>query len=285
MDFGSNKLYMRRVSVGIAGKAGTIDLEGLRINFNIEKTNEGSPNRATIKVYNLSDKTRSTFEEGGARIIVSAGYRDTFGVIFSGNITKAKQKKSGKSVVTEGGVKKMIEGVDVITEIDAGDGDNAYRNSVWHKGYPPGTTVRQVIDDLVNSFGLPKAIDESAIPDKQYANGFATEGYVRNVLNDICKTNDLEWSIQNEVLQIVSKKISTTFGAVLLTPETGLVGSPTKTGDGVEFDSLLQPGLMPGRNVKLESRYIKGLFKVRKVTHTGDSHDGDFLSKCEATRG
>lgn len=278
----SNKLYLRRVSLQVVSLAAIKDFEGLRITFEVEKSNEGKPAPANISIYNLSDKSRALFEGVGTRVILSAGYESNFGVIFSGNIVRAKQKKK-KSIVKET-TQHRYEEVDIITEIEAADGHNKYRTSYTARAFPPGTKVRDVLSALTTDFGLTANIDLEAIAeDAQYAQGFSACQETRYLLDDICKTYGLEWSIQNEILQIISKDKTTKFGAILLTPKTGLIGSPVKTTNGCEFKSLLQPSIIPGASVKLESKFFNGLYKVQKVTHKGDSHEGDFYSECEAT--
>lgn len=98
------------------------------------------------------------------------------------------------------------------------------------------------------------------------------------------KANALEWSIQDETLQIIPKTESSSNVIIELDSNTGLVGSPSKTAKGVEFTSLIQPKIRPGVKVKIKSKILEGIFKVRKVTHDGDSHQGDFLTKCEGTK-
>lgn len=281
----SDKLYLRKVSLQVVSGLGSTTLEGLRISFDIEKTNEGVPNPAKIEVYNLSDKSRSMLEDTGTRIILSAGYKDAFGVIFSGNIVRGKHKKKRKLQKAKRAlVTHRYEGVDIVTEVEAADGGNKYRNAYTVRAYPPGTKVAEVVKSLATDFGMPANIDFSSIDSKaQYANGHSIGQETRYALDDICKTFGLEWSIQNEVLQIISKDKTTKAGAILLNPKTGLIGSPVKTTAGCDFESLLQPSLAPGCQVKIESKFVNGMFKVRKVTHMGDSMDGDFLSKCEAT--
>jgi hypothetical protein len=278
----TDKLYLRKVSLQVVSGLGSSTLEGLRIAFDIEKTNEGVPNPAKIEVYNLSDKTRSILEDPGTRVILSAGYKDLFGVIFSGNIVRAKHKKKKKLQKTP--VAHRYEGVDIVTEVEAADGGNKYRNAYTVRAFPPGTKVQDVIKDLATDFGMPANIDYTSIPaNAQYANGHSIGQETRHALDDICRTHGLEWSIQNEVLQIISKDKTTKLGAILLNPKTGLIGSPVKTTSGCDFEALLQPSLAPGCQVKIESKFVNGMFKVRKVTHNGDSQEGDFLSRCEAT--
>ena len=262
-------LYLRVVRLTIVPKIGLPKvIDGLKISFEVEKTNESNPNTANINAYNLSAQTRSLLESTGTRIILEAGYKKTVAVIFKGNVTK---------------VKHNIEGVDTITEIEGGDGDNAFRNMRIDRGFPPGATTKSVIDAIANEMKLPVGAKITQSLKKIYANGLTLSGYCRDQLDDICETNDLEWSIQDESLQIVPKTGFVQDTMILINSKTGMVGSPSKTDKGIEFKSLLQPRLNPGRRVKIESRMINGIFKLRKVEHKGDSRDGEFLSICEAT--
>lgn len=260
-------LYLRDVvfvAIGLTG--GIREIKDLRIIFQCEKTNKSDPNTANIEIYNLNKDTRSLLEAKGTRISLDAGYIYTSATIFRGNITKVVHKS---------------EPPDIITKIEARDGDNRYRNARFDKGYPPGVKLEQLINDLANELDLPVSsiID---LPATQYANGLTLTGQVRDHLDYLTTKNDLEWSIQDETLQIIPKKQTTLDEIIFLTSYSGLVGSPSKTKKGVEFKSLLQPRLRPGRRVRLESKFIEGIFKIRKVNHEGDSHEGEFVSICEA---
>ena len=94
----------------------------------------------------------------------------------------------------------------------------------------------------------------------------------------------MQWSVQDETLQVTKTGKPTDEAAILLNKETGLVDVPSKTDKGVQFSSLLQPRIRPGRRIKIESQAIKGEFTVTKVTHRGESHFGEHRSDCEAKR-
>ena len=187
--------------------------------------------------------------------------------MFVGDVVKTVQK---------------IESPDIITTIEVADGDNKYRNARLEKGYPPNTKLNPVFDDLEKSIGLSRGVREG-VPEKTYAHGLTLSGLSRDHLDVLTRSNGLEWSVQDETLQIIPEGQGTSESLILLSPDSGLIGSPNKTKKGVEFISLIQPKLRPGRRVQVDSRLVKGIFKIRKVTHEGDSHEGDFLSKCEAT--
>lgn len=261
-------LYLRKVELEIFPSVGeNLKIDELRIKFSVERTTERNPNKAKIEVYNLSDRTRSVLEKKNTRVALKIGYEDNAEIIFIGNVDKVAHKR---------------EQVDIITEIEAKDGGNTYRNSRHTKGYPPGIKAKQIFEELGDSMGLPVSSMEGVPDDFKYENGVTFSGLTRDHLDNMTQKFDLEWSIQDETLQITKKNEGTKESVVVLDADSGLVGFPAKTKNGVEFSSLIQPSLKPGRRVQLESRIVKGTFKLRKVTHDGDSHAGDFLSKCEA---
>ena len=261
-------LYLRKVRLTIASLVGSPTLiEKLRINFDVTKTNESNPNRSKIEVYNLSEQTRSLFEDKKTRLVLEAGYVNTVATIFQGNITKAYHKR---------------DGTDIITTAELGDGDNRYRNARMDKGFPPGISADQVIKDISDELGLPIS-SKKGVPNFKYANGLALSSVVRNHLDMLAAKFNFEWSIQDETLQIIPRGEGTDDGIILISSSSGLVGSPSKVDKGVEFETLLMPTLRPGRRVQLESKFVNGIFKLRTVAHVGDSHTGTFRSKNEAT--
>ena len=58
-------------------------------------------------------------------------------------------------------------------------------------------------------------------------------------------------------------------GAVLLTPETGLIGYPSFTSDGISFSCFFNPNLKQGGQVKIESIVPRasGDWKITKLSH------------------
>ena len=64
------------------------------------------------------------------------------------------------------------------------------------------------------------------------------------------------------------------------TPE---FGSPPKSGKPPHMTvrCLLYPELVPGDLVQLSSRAKSGLFKLVKVTHSGDTHAADWQTEVE----
>ncbi len=262
-------LYLRVARVTIFPPAGPPRvMEELRTSFQIEKSNASSPNTMTLEIYNMAEASRSAVENDQTTVVVDVGYEDTVERMFIGNVTRAIHEQSGP---------------DIITSIEVSDGGNRYTNAHADFTYPPNSTHAEVITDLVDRMGLNTATIQG-VPDGQYSRGYSVSGNIRRALDDITRQLGLEWSIQDEAVQIIPQNLTTTDAPIVLNTETGLVGSPNKTDTGVEFVSLLQPRLRPGRQATIQSRFVNGTFKLRRVIHRGDNQQGDFLSECEASR-
>jgi len=279
-------LYLRKVILDIIPATGQVTkIDGLRIKFTCEKTNEGNPNNSKIEIYNLSKDTKSLLEAKNTRVRLQIGYLGIPENTSQGLVTGVN---GNVAQIFVGNVKKVVHKIegdkgDIITTLEVQDGGNRYRNARLDKGFPPGTSLKQVYDELIDELGLDQG-SVTGIPDRKYSQGLTLSGLVRDHLDTLSKANALEWSIQDETLQIIPKTEASSNVIIELDSNTGLVGSPSKTAKGVEFTSLIQPKIRPGIKVKIKSKILEGIFKVRKVTHDGDSHQGDFLTKCEGTK-
>lgn len=274
--------YLRKVTLDIfgSGSSGT-RIENLRIQFKVEKTSQSEPNKAEIKIYNLSEKTRALVESNNCRVALSAGY---LGLNPQGLFGTSLFSSKSEANVFRGNVKKFEhkkEKTDIITKLECGDGHEAFTTKTFDKGYPPDTTLTIPFRDLSEALGLAKG-SQIEIPENKIANGLTLSGPIREHLDNLCRRYGLEWSIQNESLQIIEAGKATNDGIVLLNKDTGLVNQPSKTKDGVSFECLLNPILRPGKQVKVESEFLNGTFICRNVTFDGDSHQGSFLTKIEA---
>lgn len=261
------RLYLRKCILDIIGQSGTSSISDLRVEFDLTKNLESTPNSGTLKIYNLSDSTRSLLEGKNTKVNIQVGYEETLETVFIGDVTKASHER---------------QNVDIITTVDLADGDNAYRNSSFVKGYPKGTKLKNVIDELSKELKVTTGTIQD-VPEETFNFGLSLSGLIKDHLNKLCRPRKLEWSIQNQTLNIIGEDKTLKNVNILLSPDSGLVGFPAKTDKGVQFESLLQPQLNPGSKVTLESRVVSGTFKLRKVQHVGDNQRGTFLSKCEAS--
>jgi hypothetical protein len=210
------------------------------------------------------------------------------------------------------------DGADWITELEIQDGFLEFRDSKISVSLAAGATTEQVINAVVSRFGLPVRPFPSDVASKQYTAGFAFVGRVRDAMDKACNHMGLEWSIQNREVQIIPKGGILKQRAIVLSSETGMLGSPAqesqtmteraaaklgitanqpgvrrtteldKDGDrqemlqvfGYKVRTLLQPTLEPGGFVRVESASIKKeFFRIEELTHTGDTHGNEWQTE------
>ena len=273
-------------------------VDGIRIKFKIEKNSEPTPNKARIDIYNLNKQTIRLLQTRGCTITLEVGYNNflngmnpTPEVIFKGDVVKSQTKK---------------EGTDYITTIENGDGIAAFQNSQFNGSFAPGAKTQDIVQSVIGTFtGIGKG--EVSGVDGQYLNGATFSGASSDIMDQIAGKSGTEWSVQNGLVQMLPINSFTKLPAILLQSiytgddqarfdekgnplNTGLIGSPSLSGfstsiekkfHGVEFKSLLNPGLAPGRRVLISAKNIQGAFVVKKVTHEGDTSSGSWLSECE----
>lgn len=261
-----SQLFNRKIALtfGLPGETGTL-IDSLRIAFKVEKTSESIPNKAEIRVWNMKESSRSLAEREDLALFLDAGYEASTKGIFVG---------------TRGRVSSSLEGSDIITTFEYGDGEKEFQTVNFDKSFSPGTSVRSVFSAVANAMGLPLG-DTSSIKEETLLSGLTLSGPARNHLSALTARQDLEWSIQDGTLQIIQKGGSVQSEAILLSSSTGLIGAPKRKDKGLELTSLLMPEFAPGRIVTLESKQIKGTFRILKVIHQGDTHGKEWFSLLE----
>lgn len=292
-------LFNRVASLVIGSEGGKgRQLKELRFAFSIQKGSTKTPNQCSVRVWNLSPDSRAEVEVIGNVLILKAGYSEDIGAatIFSGNVTRSLT---------------IREGADLITELELQDGFEEFRDTKSSFSFGKGVTTLQVVDTVAARFGLAVRPLPRDIALKQYPAGFAFVGRVRDAMDKVCENSDLEWSIQNREIQIIKKGGVFKEQAYVISPESGLIASPTqesktmtekaaakqgitsrqpgvrrstkrdKDGDikevlqvlGYKARTLLQPLIEPGSTIQLKTTSIKGeFFRVEELTHTGDTH-------------
>jgi hypothetical protein len=261
-------------------QVGTLDLSDLDLAFTVERSVRREPNLAEIRVWNLNRTTRAAVEAGGTAIL-RAGYADP-PTLFRGDIRRAWTER---------------DGVDYVTVLQARDGGRAYSEARIARAYQPGTRVTTVLRDVVEDMEIGLGNLEEYEASYQMRNGSTTflDGYVaagpaRRVLDALTRAAGLRWSVQNGALQLLLQGQPLQSRAVVLSSDSGLIESPAWDEVGqrtrgrrgtVTAKSLIQPGLDPGRRVRLESDLITGTFEVRKVQYQGETRGDPWFALVE----
>lgn len=260
---------------------------GLRVQFKMDKSLEKYPNNATIEVTNLDKESRSAIQNlsgnsvNNPAVILSVGYQKQLTVLYQGDIAKMVTRRQGP---------------DLLTSFECGDGQAAFNSAKTDVSFNPGTTFQNVINRLASDFGVGLGQVRGINNNDQFINGLTLSGNTRDHLTTLLNRQGLDWSVQNNQLQILPKDGSTAQEVVFLDKKSGLIGDPfiekvfkpelskdkkEVESSGVKLLSLLNPNLTPGRQIKVSSEFVNGLFTIKKVTHIGDTHGQQWYSEIE----
>ena len=259
-------LHGRAAAITVGTDDGqALRITGLDFEFKVIKHLRREPNTAEIKIFNLSESSRQSMERAErARIVLEAGYVEDVHVIYEGDLRKAWSKR---------------EDTDIITTIESGDGERAFRESRVNTSFGPGTSVRSVMEHVAATMGvgvgnLSEQVSDAAFEGlgSTYEEGAVASGASRDVLTGLASSAGLEWSIQDGNLQLLQFNAATQTTAVLLSKDTGLIGSPSLDSENVlKARALLIPGIFPGRKVEVRSEFVTGVFRVTKASYTGET--------------
>lgn len=278
-------LFKRRlqVSIGPAGQKGPA-ITDLHTNFTATFSTRSEPNDAKIEIFNMAPSTREQFYGSldDVRVIVEAGYGNLLSVAFAGDV---------KSVRTE------YKGMDTVTTIKAGDGERTYQRTRLDLTFAEGTPYVSVLDRIAQEMGVESMVANVDRKSEVLKRPLVLNGPAHERLTDLAETMNAEWTLTDGVLQFIRRGEADSLTAQLLTPSTGLVGSPKpwiknrrsrrsqeERIEGVEWVQLMNPTLRPCRKVVLRSREYRGVYVIKRVVHQGDSGYGnDFYSRVQAT--
>lgn len=240
----------------------TLEVSALWLRFKIEKSLTTQANKAEFKIANLSPdniQRLQTLKE--VPVQFDAGYLDGRSMLFLGQ-TRASQT--------------VREGPDVITTLKAGDNEASMRKGRIAKTVSKGTAVSVTAIDLVKAMGVQHydvAALQRTFGNASFARSTVLSGSAARELTAICRSQGLTWSVQNGVFEVIPVGGNLQKGqAVVLKPESGLVGSPSVDSKGaLSAKALIQPGLEPGRVVVVQGEFVSGQYRIESATYEGDT--------------
>jgi len=255
-------------------------IKDLRVVFKVSKKIGSKPNDANITVVNLAEKTRAAFQVRPLQVRLDVGYSGSLARIFSGDVRW---------------VRSIHERVDWETTIEAGDGERAYKYARVSRSYKSNVSLRTALEDTAATMGLklPKSVDDAKELAVKFANGVTLQGPSSEEMTRLLKSKQLQWSVQDGRLQILSKSGTRPDQAVVISADTGMIGvpelgEPDEKGKApkMKVKALLDDQkavIVPGGRVKLETKSLNGVFKVTSVDFIGDTRGHDWYCEVEGT--
>ena len=265
-----------------AGKPGTVGFEigntspyAPHISFSIQKQELESSNTAKVSVWNLNKAHLATLEEENCHLLLNAGYGNTLPLILSGTVSHSTTKP---------------DGADLLTEIEVVDGLAEIRDTWVSISYAGKINTKKIIDDIAAQMGVTVSYSYNAefadIP-----NGFSFVGQAKFAISKACAVSNLEWSMQNGVLQIKKPGDVMSKEVYVLSPETGLIKIPERvqisnsdqngrSQIGYDLVYLMNGAIGIGDYVKVESKHLNGFYRVYSLEIDGDNMEGDWTCKA-----
>lgn len=281
--------YLRKVSLLVGPESGEgLELSEFKIQFRAGQWDVQTPNTLYAKVFNLAPRTGNRIRGEFQRVVLRAGYEGSFGTIFDGTI---KQVRIGRE-----------SAVDSYVEIAAADGDLAYNFATVNQSLAAGASSADVVASATSAFSQQGVVVGYA-PDlglRTYPRGVALYGMARDVMTDELTGLDMAWSIQNGVCQVVPRDSYIPGEAIVINKDTGMVGVPEQTEDGIRVRCLLNPNIRVSGLIRLDNSSIQeyrqdlrfaalnlaqmvsqdagGFYKVLSVDHSGDTRGQEYYS-------
>lgn len=280
-------------------------VSGFHIIFQVTHFSAETPNSLTCRIYNLADETAQQIQNEFTQVYLRAGYPGNFGIIFQGTIKHVDKTSSAGGVNVDGVRIGQETPADRYLDIYASDGDQPYNWGVINQTLAAGYAPRDVADAVSKAMGsqvksnpgsqnaggfdadpLPAALTQQPAP-----RGRVLYGMARDHATVLGNTHGLNWSINGGVLQWLPYSAYKPGDAIVLTSQTGLIGFPQQTQDGIAIKCLLNPSIGPGQRVQINNKSIQraaqntgftalntlppvnadGFYKVIYCDHTGDT--------------
>lgn len=283
--------WIRALQLQVGGSGGQDDLSGMRVRFLVRASTSQTPNAAEIRVYNLSKDHASRLTKEGefTALRLSAGYRDNVGVIYGGSVI---QGQSGRE-----------NPVDTFVDFYCRDGDKAYNWGVVNKTFAAGSKQRDHVEEVLKVF-KKLGVEEGTIKglsDIKYPRAVTLYGMARDVLRTIAHSNDASWWIENGKLNHVPNKEEGDGQSFVLNENTGLIGMPVETQQGIIVTALINPKFKVGKKLKIDQASIQrapwtvnydaerqagsrvtgvsdGVYKIQSIEWRGDTHETEWYA-------
>ena len=258
-----------------AGTQGALD-----VGFKIKRTLAARAGTLEMEVFNLSPEHRRELVGLPRRrtfVSVDAGYVEGSSRLFTGDLRKAIVARSGP---------------DFIVKVTAGDGEHARRTARVSRAFASGASLASVAQFIADSMevGVGNAVEALRSATLRggggaFAGGTVLRGGAADELTRLCDAARLTWSIQDNCLQLLPIGGSLGRTAILLSPTSGMVESPEIVNRRtITVKALIQPGLVPGQTVVVESAVVSGTWRITETETSGKTDGTDWYCTMTCTR-
>lgn len=267
------------------GYIATVNIKGLRVSFSVVKSLSFTTNSAVIKIWNLSQENRNLIKDYGDEVTLYAGYREEGGpqVLFVGDTTTAIH---------------AYDLPEIVTVLECGDGEKYINRLRVSLSYAADVQARTIISGIASQMGL-QFVEFASSANLVYRQGFKFIGMGKDALDIICNKLSLQWSIQNNQLQVIPINGTISEPIIQVNQGNGMQGIPQRytyralqlyrsieqRNTGYKVNVALNPLILPGSKIDLASSHLnfRGPYRVETVRHEGDTFGFLWTSQLEVT--
>ncbi len=276
-----------------------IDVSDLRCVFKTKASIDTIAQTCTLVVYNMNAATEKEIIEEGFQIAIFGGYDEgQYGQVYIGDVVQIFRNREN--------------GIDYRLEIIAIAGAKEYCSNFVKSTMAAGSTPREQVNQIAKSADRKLSVGEVSeeLQKNPLPRGKVLFGTPAKYLRDMCIWNDANfWSGADGklVLKTVEQVIPED-QVIVLTPTTGLVGTPAYSDDGIHIKMLLDPRVVLQSLIKIDNDIIHrqamqfsadgkqnanainqnmifdkdGEYQVFTVEHSGDTYGDEWITSVVA---
>ncbi len=285
LNLASGNLFKRKVALDIqvnniikSYSDAFVDKFNLKIDFNITKSMGSLGDRGSITITGLSLDDAGALsscmmnigEQKPPRNYVQlmAGYEIDYGVIFKGGVFS---------------VSSNLDTPDMTVTLDVKPGFDISRTTIIEINEKPATLMT-ITQKAAQTLNAPLSF---LATDKQYAE-YNFKGTVFQLLDNLQRTVPYTKRIYfSDGVLHVEDTISVGSEVILLSAESGLIGTPQASLQGINFKCLLRPSMKVGTMVQLISRklpLLNGMYRITTLQMQGGNRSVPYFCNVFGVR-
>lgn len=279
--------FNRAIRLRLENSDEALDLSEMHVTFEIHQALTGVPNWAVVRVYNLSPATERKAQDEFTHLDLAVGYGGDVTRLFYGQV---RQFNAGLQVDAKSTY------IDFICQA----GDYVYNWAAVSKTLAAGWTYADALAVVADEFkknGIKRG-HTGALPVLRFPRAKVMYGAARDHMDRISENISADWTIVDDEVRVVPFGSTLPNEAVVVTADTGLIGLPQQTVDGITLRMLINPNVTDGGILKLDNQSIQtasvdvsygalnylprfdadGLYKVYSIDHRGDTRGREWYS-------
>ena len=296
------KQWLRKIRLVVGEEANqdkAIDFSGMHIRFHITQKMTTIDTTATIYVINPKPEIAKKYRDSsyGQRILLQAGYEDNCDTIFKGTVRQVIYGRENETTTfmcfLAGGMDIAKNYTFVNKSLAKGSNQIEQRNALMEEFRKNGAENGYMDDP--EQFNMPR--------------GKVYFGMGNDYMRDYGKTNNLDIAYNNDQVFMTSKFPETdTARAFEINVNTGMIGLPQLSANGIMVTCLLNPKITTGKTlIKLTNSSIQmplfdlaygaeadnlwnskamisadGLYQVISTEHSGDTRGNEWYTTIMA---